>query len=425
MKILIHHGHIIDPSQSIDEIADLAIEDGKIASIGAIPSHFCPDQVIDATNRWIVPGLIDIQCRPQMQHPQGTTLHQEAKTALQCGFTSLCIPPDGDPIIDNTASVLKILNQSDPYLPKIYPIGALTTQLNGEFMVDLTALKEAGCIAFSQALSNVKNLRLLRHCYNYAASFSLPIVIQPNEPSLAKGGIAHEGLIASQLGLFGIPEIAETIAIAEHLLLIEETGVKAHFTCLSTQKGIQQILEAKTKGLRVTADTAMHSLHLTDEALLTFDSNCHVYPPLRTEKNRLGLLKELRIKALDAICSDHRPLDSVAKLAPFGDTVPGLSSLDTFISLGIALVEQQLLSRLDLINMLSTNPATIFQLPGGTLAPGALADISIIDPSLMWEVKDDTLKSKGKNNPFKKQRLRGKTVMTFLNGHLVYQHETC
>lgn len=423
MKTLIRHGHVIDPSQSLDEIIDLAIEEGKIAHIGNIPSTFQADHVIDATNRWVVPGFIDTHCRPHMQHPQGTTLYQEAKTALQCGFTTLCIPPDSDPIIDTTANVLRILKQSDPDLPRLYPIGALTTQLNGEFMVDLTALKNAGCIAFSQAQSSVKNLRVLRHCYHYAASFSLPIIIYPNEPTLSKGGIAHEGVIASQLGLFGIPEIAETIAIAEHLLLIEETGVHAHFTCLSTAKGAQQILEAKAKGLSVTADTAMHSLHLTEQALLNFDSNCHVYPPLRTEKDRLGLIEGVKTGALDAICSDHRPLDSAAKLAPFGDTLPGLSSLDTFVSLGIQLIEQQSLSRLDFIRLLSTQPAAIFQLPGGTLAPGAVADFTVIDPSITWEVNDETLKSKGKNNPFKNRTVKGKVMMTFLEGRPVYHND--
>lgn len=421
MKISIHQAHVIDPSQSIDEIKDLAIENGKIVYMGSIPSHFQPDKIIDATNLWVIPGLIDVTCRPQMQHPQGTTLYQEAKAALQCGFTALCIPPDGDPIMDTTANVLRVLKQSDQDLPKLYPIGALTTHLKGDFIADLTALKEAGCIAFSQAQAPIDNLRMLRHCYDFAASFALPIVIQPCVSALSQGGIAHEGRMASQLGLQGIPEIAETIAIAEHLLLIEDSGIHAHFTGISSGKGMKQILDAKSSGLPVTADIAMHSLHLTEAALISFDANCHVYPPLRTENDRTAFIQGLRAGALDIICSDHRPLDSIAKLAPFGDTIPGLSAIDTFIPLGLKLVRENAMSRLELVQALSTNPATIFQLPGGTLKPGSAADLCIVDPNFAWEVKDSNLKSRGKNTPFINDKMQGKVVMTILDGRLVYE----
>lgn len=420
MKIAIRHGHVICPSQSLDEITDLAIENGKITHVGNIPSGFSPDKVIDATNRWVVPGFVDLCNRPQMQHPQGTTLYQEAKAALQCGFTSLCIPPDGNPIVDTTANVLRITQQSDLALPRLYPIGALTAQLEGKSIADLTALAQAGCIAFSHAQAPTSNLRLLQHCYDYAASFSLPIIIQPQEPNLAKGGIAHEGAVAARLGLPGIPEIAETIAIAQHLLLIEKTGIRAHFTCLSTKEAVNQIQAAKACGLPVSADTAMHSLHLTEHKLANFDSNCHLYPPLRTESDKNGLIEGVRTHILDAICSDHRPLDSVAKLAPFGDTLPGLSALDTYISLGLDLINEGMLTRTSLIRALSTQPAKLFNLPAGTLNVGAIADICIIDPTEKWTVDDQTMVSKGKNSPFKHRQFTGKVVATLLQGNIVY-----
>jgi dihydroorotase len=421
MKISIHHAHVIDPSQSIDQVMDLAIDNGKIAYIGSIPSHFQPDKIIDATNLWVMPGLIDVTCRPQMQHPQGKTLYQEAKAALQCGFTALCIPPDGDPIMDTTANVLRVLKQSDDDLPKLYPIGALTTHLKGDFIADLTALKEAGCIAFSQAQASIDNLRMLRHCYDFAASFSLPVIIQPCVTALSNDGIAHEGQMASQLGLPGIPEIAETIAIAEHLLLIEDSGINAHFTGISSARGMKQILDAKANGLPVTADTAMHSLHLTEAALIAFNSNCHVYPPLRTEKDKISLIQGIQSGELDIICSDHRPLDSISKLAPFGDTVPGLSAIDTLIPLGLKLIRENAISRLNFVQAVSTQPAKVFQLPGGTLKPGSTADLCIVDPHCVWEVTESNIKSRGKNTPFINHQMQGEVVMTFLDGRLVYE----
>lgn len=423
MKIVIKHGHVICPSQELDEICDIAIEDGKIVHVGNIPSHFSPDTVIDATHRWVVPGLVDLCNRPQMQHPQGSTLYQEAKAALQCGFTSLCIPPDGNPIIDTTANVLRITQQNDPTLPHLYPIGALTTQLEGKSIADLTALAQAGCIAFSQAQMPLQNLRLLQHCYDYAASFSLPIIIQPQEPNLAKGGKAHEGAVSSKLGLPGIPEIAETIAIAEHLLLIEKTGIRAHFTCLSTQSAVNQIQAAKARGLPVSADVAMHSLHLTEQDVANFDSNCHLYPPLRTEHDKMGLIEGVKNQSLDAICSDHRPLDSVAKLAPFGDTVPGLSALDTTVSLGIDLINAGRLTRLALFQALATQPAKLFKLPAGTLKVGSIADVCIIDPTEKWTVTDQMMISKGKNSPFKHRQFTGKVITTLRQGMIVYGSE--
>lgn len=422
MKIALLRGRVIDPTQSIDAITDLGIDNGKIAYMGALPRHFVADQVFDLSHCWVIPGMIDLCCRPQMPHPQGVLLDQEAKTALVCGMTRLCIPPDGDPIIDHTASALRIARQLDSLLPALHPMGALTPQLHGKSIADLTALADAGCFAFTQAQCHISDLRILRHCYDYAASFSLPVIIQPQDPILAKGGVAHEGTIASRLGLPGIPTMAETIAIAQQLPLIEESGIRAHFTCLSSAKSVAQIKEAKARGLPVTADVAMHSLYLTESAIETFDSNCHVYPPLRTEQDRLGLLEGLQSGTIDAICSDHRPLDSVAKLAPFGDTLPGLSALDCFVPLALGLVEHAYLSGIELVRCLSTRAAAIFGLPGGTLRVGAPADVCVIDPNFSWEVSDRTLKSRGKNTPFKGQTLRGKVRMTLLNGQIVYSH---
>lgn len=422
MKIAIYHGRVICPANQTDKITDVYIENGQIVSLAPV-DHFKPDLCIDATNLWVIPGLVDICCRPQMKDLQGVNLQLEAQASLKRGITSLCIPPDTDPINDTTANVMRFTQQRNPELPSFYPIGALTQGLTGEFIADLTALKNAGCIAFSQAAIPIKDLGLLRHCYDFASSYHLPIVIQPLEPSLAKKGVAHEGSIASRLGLPGIPETAETIAIAQHLLLIEQCEIRAHFTCLSSQRSVKLIQEAKARGLPVSADCAMHMLHLTENNLIGFDANCHLYPPVRSVNDRAGLIKGLTEGTLDAICSDHRPLDTIAKLAPFGDTIPGLSSIDSLLSLGLHLVQNNQLNLLDLINALTFKPAQIFQLPAGTLSIGARADVCIIDPTRMWSVSDETLLSQGKNTPFKQWELPGVVTHTILNGKMVYEHE--
>ncbi len=422
MKIAIKHGRVICPANKIDTITDIAIENGKITHIGKLDPAFAAEKTIDAQNRWVLPGLVDICHRPQMQHPHGTTLQDEAVAALKRGITSLCIPPDGEPIVDNTASVLRLIKQGDISLPSIYPIGALTSRLEGESIADLTALMDAGCIALSNAQKPVKDLQILRNCYEYAASFNLPIVISPQDNHLAKNGVAHEGVVATRLGLPGIPYTAETIAVAQHLLLIEQCGVRAHFTCLSSAAGVAQIREAKAKGLQVSADTAMHMLHLTEMDVSSFDANCHLYPPLRSIRDQEALLQGVIDGTLDAISSDHRPLETIAKLAPFGDTEPGLSALDTYLSLGIHLVHQKKLDVTTLIHALTHRAATLFQLPAGTLSVNACADICIVDPEHYWAVGDSRMHSKGKNSPFKSWEIPGLVTHTILKGNLVYEY---
>ncbi len=421
MKIAIKNGRVIDSANHLDKITDIAIDAGKILHVGPLPANFHPTKIIDAKNKWVLPGFIDVCCRPQMQHPHGSILHEEALAALKRGITSLCIPPDGEPIVDSSANALRLIQQGSLDLPHLYPMGALTTQLAGDAIADLTALANNGCIAFTNAQKPITDLRMLRYCYDYAASFDLLIVIQPQDAWLANSGIAHEGLMATRLGLPGIPETAETIAVAEHLLLIEQCNVRAHFTCLSSQHALQQIAHAKAQGLKVSADAAMHSLHLTEMDIATFDANCHLYPPLRRVSDRAALVQGFASGALDAICSDHRPLDSIAKLAPFGDTIPGLSAVDTFFSLGLHLVKEKQLALEHLIAAITSRPAEIFNIPGGTLSLGARADICIIDPDTYWVVQEEKLFSKGKNTPFKRWELPGIVTHTLVNGNLVHE----
>lgn len=420
MKIVIQNGRVIDPANQLDKIADISIEHGMISQIGT-DSNTNADITINANDKWIIPGLVDSCCRPHLQHPHGSTLQEEAKAALTAGFTALCIPPDGDLIIDTSANVSRLKQQGEKHLPHLYPIGALTKQLMGESMTDMSALAASGCIALSQAMHPVKDLSILRHCYDYAASFGLLVVIQPLEPSLARGGVVHEGIVSTQLGFQGIPTIAETIAIEQHLQLIKDSGVKAHFTCLSSSDAVAQIREAKSQGLPVSADCAMHSLHLTEMDVTNFNAHCHVYPPLRSLQDKAGLLAGVKDGTLDAICSDHRPLDSVAKLAPFSDTVPGMSSIDTFLALGLQLVKEHGLPIQTLISAITQNPANIFGLPSGTLTVGSPADLCIFDPNRLFEVTPGSLQSSGKNSAFIGRTLAGQAIMTLINGNVVHE----
>ncbi len=421
MKIAIQNGRLIDVANGIDKITDLTIENGKIKHIGPFSPDFEADKTIDAKNCWVLPGLVDVCCRPQMQHPHGTTLQDEAVAAIKRGITSVCIPPDGDPIVDTSANVVRLKQQRNNLLPSIYPIGALTSQLQGGSIADLTALHEAGCIAFSNAQRPITDLKMLRHCYEYAASFNLLIVVQPFDESLAKGGIAHEGQVATRLGLTGIPVSAETVAVAQHLLLMKQCDVRVHFTCLSSSDAVMQISDAKAQGLKVTADTAMHMLHLTEMDTASFDANCHLYPPLRSLRDRDALIQGVNEGVIDAICSDHRPLDTIAKLAPFGDTIPGLSALDTYLSLGLHLVNQKKIDLHKLLGAMTYNAAQLFSLPAGTLSVGAIADVCIVDPTRYFAVDEKTLFSKGKNTPFKGWEIPGIVTHTLVHGQIVYE----
>lgn len=407
MKIAIRQGRVIDPASQLNQITDIIIDNGKIIHIGPLPTDFVADKTIDASHQWVIPGLVDTVCRLNNL--------LEAKAALKRGITSLCIPPDQD--IDNLT--LYPLLQNDPSLPHCYLLGALTDKLAGNTVADLDKLAQNGCIAFTNAQYPIKDTRILRHCYQYAANFDLLVVIQPQDPWLNQG-VAHEGFISTRLGLRGIPHTAETIAVAQHLLLIEECQVRAHFSCLSSARAVSQIHEAKKQGLAISADTAMHSLLLTQENLENFDANCHVNPPLRTHFDRSELLTGINHHTIDLICSDHRPLDRLNKLAPFADTQVGMSAIDTFLSLGIQLVNQQKLPLDDLINAITYQPAKIYRLPAGTLKIGATADICIIDPNQHWTVEENALYSQGKNTPFKHQTLPGVVTHTLLNGTIVH-----
>ena len=302
---------------------------------------------------------------------------------------------------------------------QIYPIGALTYKLQGKELSSMSALQQVGCIAMSNAQMPISNLLVLRRAMEYAASFGLLIIYQPQDYHLSNHGCIHEGAVATRYGLPGIPEIAETVALAQCLELVEQTGCKVHFGQISCARSISFIQQAKQKGLPVSADVAIHQLHLTEQDVQPFDSTYHVNPPFRTETDRQALREAVRDGIIDAICSDHQPHNIDAKLGAFPETESGVSSLETLLPLMLKLVNQNEIDLMQGIESLTHKPAQILDLKSTGLAVGELADICIFDPDISWQINETTWKSRGRNTPYWQQSMQGRVTYTLQNGRVI------
>lgn len=424
-NIHIKHGRIIDPANAIDGVGDIFIVDDKIAALSNPPEGFKADTVIDATDKIVCPGFIDLSTRLRdMGHSRKATFKSETRAAARAGITSMCLQPDTRPSMD-TASIaeyIKDLADKAGY-PQIYPIAALTQKLEGTELSSMLALKQAGCIAVSNANEPVKNLLILRRAMEYAASHDLLYICRPNEFSLSNNGCAHEGAVASRYGLPSIPEAAETIALAECLELAELTGCRVHFGQLSCKHSVIKIHQAKKYGLNVSADVAIHQLHLTEDDIIPFDSNYHVLPPFRSIADKEYLRQGLAGGTINAICSNHQPHDLDAKLGAFPETEAGVSSLETLLPLMLKLVAENHINLDQGIAALTQHPAEILALPTGALNIGLSADICIFDPELCWEINADTWKSRGINTPFWGQTLQGRVTHTIQAGRIIFSLE--
>lgn len=422
-RILIKNGRIIDPANAIDQPGSLYIAEGKIVSVGSEPEGFHPDCVIDAGNRIVCPGFIDLSTRlREPGHSRKATFASETAAAASAGVTTMCLHPDTQPVIDTpaVAELVKELAEKAGY-PQIYPIAALTRKLEGSELSSMLSLKQAGCIAVGNASQPVKNLLILRRALEYGASHDLLLMFRPNDFWLSNNGCAHEGAFATRYGLPSIPEQAETVALAQCLELIELTGCRVHFGQLSCKRSVIKIQQAKKYGLNVSADVAVHQLHLTENEMVPFDSAYHVLPPFRTERDKCYLRQGLANSTLDSICSDHQPHDLDAKLGAFPETEPGVSSLETLLPLMLQLVSEQVFTLSQGIATLTAKPAHILRLNSGALSPGFSADICIFDPDLEWQVNAENWKSQGINTPFWGQILRGRVTHTLQGGRVIYR----
>lgn len=422
-RIAITGGRVIDPAARADAQQSLYLAEGKVVALGKEPDGFQADRIIHVPGQIVCPGLIDLCARlrePGQEHK--ATIESETHAAARAGITTLCCPPDTDPVVD-TPAVAELLKECGDRVGKarLLPIGALTKGLKGQQLSEMSALKGAGCIAVSNALAPLENTLILRRAMEYAASHDLLVIIRPEDPWLRNAGCAHEGAIASRLGLPGIPETAETVAVAQALALIEQTGVKAHFAQLSCARAVAMIAAARQNGIAVSADVAAHQLHLIEQNIDEFDALCHVIPPLRTLADQEGLRQGVASGVIAAICSDHQPHEKDAKLDVFPATEPGIAALETLLPLTLRLVDEGLLDLHRAIACLTSGPAESLGLPIGNLQPGAAADVCIFDPELRWTVGAGEWFSRGLNTPFWGETMKGRATYTLLGGRVVHE----
>lgn len=423
MNIKIQGGRVIDPANELDQIADLYISDGVISAIGTAPAGFSADQTIDANGLIVSPGLIDLCAN--LREPGYTrkgTIASETAAAAAGGITTLCTPPTTKPIADNTAVVdlIQDLAQQSGNT-RVLPMGALTQGLAGEQLSPMYALQQAGCVAFTNVREPINSSLTLVRCLEYAATHDLLVMFQAQDADLADGGVMHDDTTCTRLGLNGIPESAETIEVARCLLLIEQTGVRAHFGQLSCERSVRMVMDARERGLNVTADIAIQNLLLTDENVSGFDPNFYLIPPLRSQLDRAGLRQALLADGFQAICSDHQPHELAAKQAPFAATEPGMTGVETLLSLSLMLVEQGLVDLPQMLSKLTSGPARVLGLELGTLGEGKPADICIFDPEASWTLTEENCRSAGVNTPFLNHALKGVVKYTLLNGEVVFR----
>lgn len=426
MNIVIKHGHVMDASQSLDQVKDMYISDGRIAAIGDSPAGFKADQTLDASGKWVLSGLVDLCAR--LREPGSeykATLLSELRAAMAGGVTSLACPPDTDPVLDEPGLVEMLKHRAKSQaLAHVYPLGAVTRQLQGQLLTEMYALKSAGCVGFSQADHAVIDTQVLWRAFEYAATFGYTLFMRPEDPYLAQNGVAHDGEVASRLGLKGIPAEAETIALQTMLRLAKATGVALHIARVSTAESVELIRQAKQAGMTVTADVSIQHLHLTEMDIGFFNSMARLTPPVRTQRDRDALRAGLLDGTLDAICSDHTPVDDDGKALPFAESHPGASALELLLPLTLKWAAQAKLSPAEALLKITGAPAGILGIPAGNLKVGAVADVVVYDPEIEWRVDSRALVSQGKNTPFMHQSLSGKVTATFTNGRLVFQQET-
>jgi dihydroorotase len=342
--------------------------------------------------------------------------------AAGAGVTTICCPPDTQPVID-TPAVAQLIAQTAQRVGKarVMPAGALTFGLGGEQISEMAALKHAGCPVMSHADRPIRNTLVMRRALEYAATFGLTVFLRPEDSDLRDNGCAHEGRVSTRLGLPGIPEAAETVALARDLALAEQTGARVHFRGLSCARAAEMLAQARDRHLPVSGDVSAHQLFLTEDDLLGFDSNCHVLPPLRTAADRAALRAAVARGDIEAVCSDHQPHDEDAKLAPFPATQPGISALETLLPLTLALVAEGAMGLSDAIARLTAGPARILGLPVGNLGVGMTADVCVFDPHTRWVVSTASLLSQGANTPFLGRELAGRTSWTLVSGRIVFE----
>ncbi|WP_396622137.1 dihydroorotase family protein [Marinobacter sp. W-8] len=415
-------GQLFEPGKGLISNPGLLVRNGRIEAVGAQAQAAEGAATLDAAGQVIAPGFIDLCCN--LREPgngQKGNIASETRAAAHGGFTTVCASPDTSPVNDSGAVTNLILDSvASRGVVRVLPIGAITRGLDGDMLSDMAGLKAAGCVAVGNGSRGVRNARILRRCMAYAQTFGLTVMFSPENTALAADGYAHDGQVTTRLGLLGIPEVAETAAVMEMLLLAEETGVRLHLSQLSCARSVEMLAQARDRGVKVTADVAMHQLVFTESALAGFDSRFHVRPPLRGESDRQALVAGVRDGVIDAIVSQHQPHDSAAKQAPLPATEPGLSSIESVLSLGLELVQNHELELPDLLRALTAGPAAVLGREVA-LTAGSAADLCLFDPDGHWQPSAATLLSAGRHAPVLERALPGEVKLTLVAGRTAWQ----
>ena len=422
MSILIKNGRVIDPKNNVDAILDILVVNGKIADLNKNLDPKKAKQIIDASKKIVMPGIIDLQLNlrePGNQYK--STLESEMKAANAGGVTSMVCPPDTTPILDEPGLVKMLKNKSEVLKRgNVYPLGALTQKLNGKLLTEINDLYDSGCIGFSQAEKPIQDTEVLYRSFQYLSTFNLKAFLRAEDAYLSEKGIINAGEISTRLGLKGIQSISETTAINKILEIARLTKTKVHLNKISTADGLNLIKIAKKNGIDVTCDVSIHQIFLTDNDIGFFNTNCFLKPPLRKESDRLKIIESIVDGTIDAICSDHSPVNEDNKLKPFAESEHGASSVELLMPMIFKLSEEYKIDLSLLIDKITYQPANILEINKGNLSVNSDADICIFDPNYLWEVNSKTLISEGKNTPFMHQNFTGKVSGTIFNGNIVF-----
>ncbi len=420
MNIFIKNGHIIDPANKVDERLDLLVSDGKIAKLGkpgSIPANGA--EVVDASGKLVVPGLIDLHVHlrePGYEYKE--TIASGTAAAKAGGFTSVCCMPNTSPVNDNRSVTELIRSQAAKEASaRVLPIGAITKGSKGEELSEIGELKDAGCIGISDDGKPVPSAALMRRALEYSKIFGLPVISHCEDASLAAKGVMNEGFVSTELGLRGVPNAAEDVIVARDIALAELTGARLHICHVSTRGAVGMIAAAKSRGVRVTAETCPHYFSLTEEAVRGYNTMAKMNPPLRTAEDVAAIKQGLKNGTIDAIATDHAPHAADEKAVEFDAAPFGIVGLETAVGLALQLVADGILSMADLVTRMSMSPGRIIG-SGGTLSIGAVADITIIDPEMEWTVKSAEFRSKSRNTPFDGWKLKGRAIRTIVGGRL-------
>jgi dihydroorotase len=423
-RLAILNGRVIDPASGHDGVAGVFVDGSHIVALGAMPTGFVPDRTIDASGLVVAPGLIDLCARMREPGSEGA-LKVEMKAALAGGVTGVVTPPDTDPPLDEPSLVRMLRQRSrEAAGARIYPLGALTSQLKGEAVAEIETLHETGCVAFMQTHALPHDNSVLYQVLRYAKTFDLPVWLRPIEDTLAGRGVAGAGPVAGRLGLPSVPVIAETVALHTIFEMQRAVGVRVHLCRLSSAAGIELVRQAKREGLPVTADVGIHHVHLIDVDIGFFDANFRLDPPLRSQRDRDAIVAALADGTLDAICSDHAPVGADDKLLPFGEAEPGATALETLLPLVLKWARESKLPLVKALARVTSEPARILGEDTGRLAVGGKADIVIFDPQAPWVVTPEALASSGKNTPFAGYELEGRARCTIVGGDVRFDRVT-